>query len=76
MLDKDSRGEHSWKKDCLVTQMGPDGPNDNYKCSVCGITGKRFGLGSRLSVDAKFRAKAYLRCDTAEAHLKKKKGGK
>lgn len=35
-------------------------------CSKCGITGKRFGIGSSVKIDSKYRKKAYLQCHTAK----------
>lgn len=55
--------DHDWRKTNLVTISGRNGMYDTYKCEVCGITGKRFGLG-RISRDAKFQAEKYRFCKT------------
>lgn len=61
---------HDWEKTNLVTIQGRGGLYDTAKCRRCGITAKRFGVSDH-TIDPKFRAKVYGRCDTALAHLKK-----
>jgi len=64
---------HDWHKTSLVAMMTPSGViHDTYKCERCGITGKRYGTGYVIR-DSKYRHKCYSRCDTAIAHLEKKK---
>lgn len=61
---------HDWQKSNLVTIMGKRGSShDTAKCSRCGITGKRFGLGNDVVRDSKFKAKGYASCDTAQVLL-------
>jgi hypothetical protein len=72
ILDGPSR-EHNWEKTNLVTLQQYQGtmPYDTARCTVCGVTGKRYGLSSTITLDSKFKAKVYRRCDTAKAHLEK-----
>ena len=43
---------HDWRKVSLVTEKGGF---DKMKCSRCGATGKRYGLGSYVQIDKKFK---------------------
>lgn len=66
--------KHSWTKTALMTQQGVNGRMfDPMKCKRCGITAKRYGIGAPSTIDRKFRAKVYNRCDTTMMHLEKKK---
>lgn len=60
--------DHKWEKTNLVSNH--DG-TDDYRCSRCGVRGKKGILGDvrRLS---KYRAKVYENCTTAKRHLDKK----
>lgn len=60
---------HDWGKTSLVTELGG---YDKYKCKVCGITGKRHGLSSCITRDAKYKPKVYTYCDRAKKHLENK----
>jgi hypothetical protein len=46
---------HSWDKTNAVTILKNGSMYDTYKCSICGITGKRFGLNSNITIDYKYR---------------------
>ncbi len=46
---------HSWEKQNLVTINDKHGTYDKMKCRICGIAGKRFGLGPAVQLDWKFR---------------------
>ena len=46
--------KHSWEKTSLVTEIGG---YDKYKCKVCGVTGKRYGLNENIIIDSKFKKK-------------------
>lgn len=59
--------EHVWGKINAMTRSGRSGLHDVYKCSRCGVTGKRFTLDGGVHRDHKFKAKKYANC----AHLKK-----
>jgi len=73
-IDDVSVKHHTWKKTNLVTISRAGQTYDTYRCERCGITGKRYGLGDTIKKDSKFaRAKVYQRCDTALAHLNKRK---
>ena len=53
--------EHFWDKVSLVTERGG---YDKMKCTTCGVTGKRYGLGQfGVRIDAKYSAKKYQNCD-------------
>ena len=73
VLDKDSVEKHTWSKTNLVTIMKGSMPYDTQKCSLCGITGKRYGLSDTVKLDNKYKAKIYQRCDTSKEHLDKLK---
>lgn len=60
VLDRSTSGMyHQWEKSCLVTQKGG---YDTMRCKTCGITGKRYGLGSGPIRDPKFKADKYQYC--------------
>lgn len=61
---------HQWEKWGIVTVVSKaTAAHDTYKCKVCGITGKRFGLSSTIKIDSKFRAKLFLDCRRAKQKL-------
>lgn len=63
--------EHKWFKVTAMTKLSRYGtPYDAMHCERCGVTGKRFGIGSHVKLDSKFRRKAFKRCDTAVALLR------
>lgn len=73
ILEENTKKDHSWVKTSLSMRRAGWRSNnlyDEYKCTHCGITGKRFGVG-RVERDSKYRAKVYNRCDTAYDHLQK-----
>jgi hypothetical protein len=43
---------HNWEKYNAVTQSGG---YDTYKCSKCGVTGKRYGLNGSIKLDYRYR---------------------
>lgn len=53
---------HSWEKQNLVTISDKHGVYDKMKCRVCGIFGKRFGLGPYVQRDLKFCHPAHESC--------------
>jgi hypothetical protein len=65
VLDLVSIRDHKYEKTNLVTKSDSGGVYDTVKCGRCGITGKRYGLGSYITRDRKYKAEKYLRCDTA-----------
>lgn len=65
--------EHRWTKTNAVTIMGRTGSHDTYKCEICGITGKRFGLGRDVSRDNQFKSDIYSNCTTSLKQLEKLK---
>lgn len=59
---------HTWEKTNLVTKVTGGRVYDTYKCKVCGIEGKRYGISGYIAPDV--RAKAVLKescLDLAEA---------
>lgn len=57
---------HEWEKDIRAMSVTFRGRNcDIMYCRNCGITGKRYGLASKITVDSKYRGKAYRYCSTA-----------
>lgn len=70
--DTDS-DEHLWRKTNLMTVMNKYfGSHDTMKCEKCGITGKRFGLGSIISRDREFKAMGYESCIQSVILLKRR----
>lgn len=57
----ESRKEHSWEKQNLVTIKRAGRLYDTYKCTCCGITAKRYGVGPIVH-DNKYSAKKYKYC--------------
>lgn len=53
---------HDWAKTNLVTKMDKTGQYDSYKCSICGVTGKRRSLGGYVTQDKKYKASKYQFC--------------
>lgn len=49
-IDKSVNRKHDWKKISLVTEKGG---YDRYRCSLCGATGKRYGLAAFVTPDRK-----------------------
>jgi hypothetical protein len=70
--DAPANRPHDWTKTNLVTVMGRGGAHDTCRCTVCGITGKRHGVGLPVR-DPAFRAKVYGTCDGAVQQLAKLK---
>lgn len=64
---------HKWEKQNLVTIIKGGSSYDIMECSVCGITGKRYGLGGVVKRDSKYNANCYNTCDGAIAQMKKLK---
>ena len=54
--------KHIWEKQNMVTIVGKGIPYDKYKCTECGVTGKRFGLSPNVIRDSKFEALKYAHC--------------
>ena len=66
--------EHRWSKVTAMTKTMVGGPRhgamyDTMKCERCGVTGKRYSLGSFVKIDSKWRKAAFERCDTAMVEL-------
>lgn len=53
---------HSWEKQNLVTIIDRHGIYDKMKCKICGITGKRHGVGPHVAHDPKFDKPKYQSC--------------
>jgi succinate dehydrogenase/fumarate reductase flavoprotein subunit len=59
--DAEVTKEHQWVKTNLVTIVRGSKMYDTARCSVCGITAKRYGLGG-YTRDPKFAAERYEEC--------------
>jgi len=58
------RTTHFFEKQNLVTQSSSSGAFDNYKCRLCGLTGKRYGISEAVVTKS---AKASEACPKAVA---------
>ena len=73
IIKKDTTKNHSWDKTNAGTLQRGGEIFDKYECNVCGVTGKRFGIGGNyVKRDHEYKAKVYRRCDTALAHIEKR----
>lgn len=61
IIDKDLN-VHIWHKTNAITIIKKDMNYDTMQCSVCGITGKRYGLGRYVQRDSKYLADKYEYC--------------
>ena len=63
ILDSANVPEHKWEKlTAGMSIMFRGSCVDLMRCSRCGVTGKRYGLGSSVKRDSVFRAKKYEKC--------------
>lgn len=69
--------EHRWVKVTAMTKTMVGSARhgqmyDSMECERCGVTGKRYGIGSAVTLDSKWKKKlAFKRCDTAMKELGK-----
>ena len=57
--------KHQWEKTNMYTLKGRGGYYDTMKCKKCGVTGKRYGIGSEgVKMDSKYRANKHKVCST------------
>ncbi len=56
---------HDWQKTNLVTVQHGRSLYDTYRCTECGITGKRYGLGGEILRDSQFKSRGYADCTRA-----------
>ena len=61
-----SRLVHIWEKTNLVTISNNQGSYDTARCSLCGVTGKRFGLGQNIRLDPKYKKMDPKYCNKKE----------
>jgi hypothetical protein len=54
---------HDFQKKNLVTISDRTGHYDLYKCSKCGIEGKRYGLGNMLTLTKDYSEKIIKECN-------------
>lgn len=73
IIGETANPKHRWSKTSLTTQNFRGRHADLMKCEVCGITGKRFTLGEFVKIDSAFKARAFIRCDTAVEFIRKKR---
>lgn len=64
---------HVWGKTSLTTVSDAQGVYDRMKCDHCGLTGKRFGIGSTVKVDSVWRVPSRKTCSEAQKILAKRK---
>lgn len=69
VIDADNGKFHDWVKQLNGMSVPFRGSIvDIFKCSRCGMTGKRYGTGD-ITPDSKFKAKVFRRCDTAKERI-------
>ena len=61
LLGGDKHPSHQWEKQNAITKIEKGRVFDVYKCNICGVTGKRFGLSEEIKLDAKYKTKRYCR---------------
>lgn len=59
--NEENRKEHSWDKQNLVIIRRAGFMYDAYKCTCCGITAKRYGIGPIVR-DRRYSAEKYKYC--------------
>ncbi len=57
---------HGWQKTNLVTVQRGSSMYDTYRCTQCGITGKRYGLSGEVKRDSIFKSPGYADCKKAQ----------
>lgn len=67
--------QHQWRKTNLVTLHDRGRHFDTVRCSVCGITGRRYGI-AHIVRGADYRAKAFETCSGAIKLLAKRQAEK
>ena len=65
--------DHSWEKQNSFTIIRGGSIYDIMKCQICGVTGKRHGIGNGIKRDTKFNGKCYNKCETAMDQINKNK---
>lgn len=63
---------HNWLKTNLITIEERGRYFDTARCTGCGITGKRFGLGD-ITPDPLYKGKTFENCNTAKAYIDKRR---
>lgn len=70
ILEPNDEKPHEWTKRTGGMSVGFRGcVVDLMFCKKCGITGKRYGLSSRITIDSKFRKKASRQCRPAQIEM-------
>lgn len=69
---KGMMSSHAWQKTSLTTQIVHGQMFDAMRCSVCGITGKRYGLSTVMMRDAQYRSNGFASCGRSIELLKKR----
>lgn len=74
LSDENQKQAHQWEKQNLITISNTSGASyDKMKCTVCGVTGKKYGLDPYVIRDTKYKAQIYDNCDTALLQINKLK---
>ena len=68
--NNETKHEHDWQKQNIITIIKGSNIYDIMKCSRCGITAKKYGLDNIVR-DAKYKAKIYDYCEDALRQLEK-----
>lgn len=63
VLSDEIKLPHEWGKTNLITIIDSRGIYDKVQCKHCGVTGKRYGIGGRIIIDAKYKANKYIYCN-------------
>jgi hypothetical protein len=63
---------HTWEKTNLVTVFKRGEYYDTYRCTHCGVTGKRYSLNGAVIRDTKYKAKVYGDCAKSKKKLSQK----
>lgn len=58
--------EHNWEKTNSITILDHRLVYDTYRCSACGITGRRYGLSPSIVRDDTYSAPSYADCRKAK----------
>jgi len=70
---KGASSTHTWQKTSLVTQIFHGQLFDAMRCSVCGITGRRYGISGAVMRNAQYRSGGFAFCGRSIELLKKRK---
>lgn len=61
---------HKFEKQNLVTKFDDNMPYDNYRCTNCGLKGRRYGFSEWITVDGRTSTKRLNNCPEAAVPTK------